>query len=149
MTPPGHESASDNPNKGEPLTTIPDPSSPPGPVDPRAAGVTAALERAALDHLDIEPKARELERRLTVLFGEHPSGTRGWVSVERGADGVVSLAIADVALDRVLPITRRIDGIIDGEGDAPARSTTRASGPATFGVDGRPLPLHARRWGMR
>lgn len=131
------------------MTHRPDTASDPGEPGLPDIGVSEALDRTASEHLDVEPKARELERRLATLFGEHPSGRTGWVSVERDADGVVTLAIADVTLDRVLSLTRRIDAFIEGEADAVGGAADRAPCRSVFGTDGRPAPLHARRWGMR
>lgn len=131
------------------MTDQPDASMLSGCPEPHDEVLTEVLTQAALDHLDVEPKARELERVLRMLFGEHPRGRQGWVTIERSADGATVLGIADIELDRVLAVSRRIDDLVDLGRIDPAGVPGRSAHPGTFGPDGRPLPLHARRGGMR
>lgn len=131
------------------MTHHPHASSLSGCPDPRDAVLTEALSRTALDHLDVEPKARELERMLRMLFGEHPRGTRSWVTIERSDDGSTVLGIADIDPDRVLSMTRRIDDVVNMGHGGSNGATDRSVRSGNVGPDGRPLPLHARRGGMR
>ena len=59
--------------------------------------------------LDLEPKARELNRHLVALFGHCPAQEDGaWVHLEHGADGDVNFVFSPVSADFALVLVARL-----------------------------------------
>jgi hypothetical protein len=59
--------------------------------------------------LDVEPKARELNRHLVALLGRCPSQKDGaWVHLEHGDDGGVNFVFSPVSADFALVLVARL-----------------------------------------
>lgn len=59
--------------------------------------------------LDLEPKARELNRHLVALFGRCPAQKDGeWVHLEHGDDGCVNFVFSPVSADFALVLVARL-----------------------------------------
>ncbi len=126
------------------MTHTPDSTPAQGRPDPLDGDIALELERTVTEMLDVEPKARELSRRLDVLFGANPGS--GWVAVGRDADGNPRLDIAPVALEAVLTLTRRLDEFME---EVRVMETPRPL-PLGLNLPGGYLPTcHVRRGEVR
>jgi hypothetical protein len=91
------------------------------------------------DILDLEPKARELNRHLVALFGPcRTSETGCWVSIHRTQNGEVCFAVEPISSDKVLSVVARlseIESILeDSEPSFPASKFYQSDlGPAIIG----------------
>lgn len=87
---------------------------PHSPDDALLGDLAESLVATIDDVLDVEPRARELERRLAGILGPRrgPAG-EGWVRVTRHADGTVTFSIADVRPEDVFMLTRRMDALLE------------------------------------
>lgn len=71
----------------------------------------AEIEMAVLD---LEPKVRDLNRRLVALFGKCPTSETGnWAYLARNDVGEFIVAFENLQMDKVLQIVTQVDRILD------------------------------------
>lgn len=62
----------------------------------------------------LEPRARQMNRRFTDVFGSHPSSPDGaWVYIEHREDGTYALAFESIAVDHAFRLEEHFDAITD------------------------------------
>lgn len=99
-----------------------------------------ALQRAAAEveyvATHLEPRARHLNRRLTDVFGAHPSSENGsWVYIRQHDDGTFSLAIEDLAVEHAFRLEGHLDvlsGLTENAGVDPCFTRHPAVDPGAL-----------------
>lgn len=100
--------------------------------------------------LDIEPKARELERRLGEILGPCRGAVDGrWVHVVRRDDGTSILEVSPIDVRDVMAVTRRIDEFVDGGRGTDAQPRRWSRHEVGFAETAPRSALHARRGSRR
>lgn len=81
----------------------------------------------------LEPRVRHLNRRLTDVFGAHPSSPNGeWVYIEHRDDGTYGLAFETIAVEHAFRLEEHFDVLARLTNDAgvdPCFSRTRVGDP--------------------